>query len=202
MALRNIRVHFAKSIMVVIGVLGCTALLICGFGIDDTIEYGKNWDLKNYLNSDLTITLTSGITRNRAKDELLTYEEVDICEEFALSQLSISSKNMTISSNVYYFDADSNFFGYDDDLEGGHWDYDKIAISEQKAKKLNVKAGDVLTFSINGEIKNFEIAVVLFAFSVNGIYIYYQTIPDYSSTSTNMWCNLKEGVDAAKFKEK
>ena len=202
MALRNMRVHLAKSIMVIIGVLGCTALLICGFGIDDTIVNGKNWDLKNYLNSDLTITLTSGVSRGKGKEELLSYDEVDICEEFTLSQVSISSKNMTISSNVYYFDADSKFFGYDDDLEDGHWNYNKIAISEQKANKLGVKAGDVLTFSVNGEIKTFEIDVVLFAFSVNGIYIYYQTLPDYSSTSTNMWCNLKEGVDASKFKEK
>jgi len=202
MALRNMRVHLAKSVMVIIGVLGCTALLICGFGIDDTIENGKDWDLKNYLNSDLTITLTSGVTKGKAKEELLTYEEVDKCEEYALSQVSISSKNMTITTNVYYFDAESSFFGYDDELPDGHWDYSKIAISEQKANKLNVKAGDKLTFSINGEIRTYEIDVVLFAFSVNGIYIYYQTIPDYASTSTNMWCNLKEGVDANKFKEK
>lgn len=202
MALRNMRVHLAKSIMVIIGVLGCTALLICGFGIDDTIENGKDWDLQNYLNSDLTITLTSGVTRGKGVEELLSYEEVDKAEEYALSQVSISSKSMTITTNVYYFDANSDFFGYDDYLEGGHWDFNKIAITEQKAEKLGVKAGDKLTFSINGEVKTYEIDVVLFAFSVNGIYIYYQTIPDYSSTSTNMWCNVKKGVDAQKFKEK
>jgi hypothetical protein len=35
--------------MVVAGVMGCTALLVCGYGIEDTIAYGKNSDMTNGL---------------------------------------------------------------------------------------------------------------------------------------------------------
>ena len=77
MTFRNIKVHMTKSIMVIIGVLGCTALLICGMGIDDTINYGKDQDLINFYNSDLVVNLAPGLESGEAKEELMRYEGIE-----------------------------------------------------------------------------------------------------------------------------
>ena len=44
MAFRSMRSGLFKSVMVVVGVAGCTALLLCGFGIEDTLNKGIEVD--------------------------------------------------------------------------------------------------------------------------------------------------------------
>ena len=57
MAFRNIKMNFGKSLMVIVGVLGCTALLVCGFGIENTLTYGIDNDINIFYSSDLTVVL-------------------------------------------------------------------------------------------------------------------------------------------------
>ena len=100
MAIRNIKVHFAKSLMVVIGVMGCTGLLICGMGIDDTINYGKDHDLDNFFNSDVTVTLNGSPERGVAKEELLTIDGVSQVEEYSTTQVTVNSDNGSVSTSL------------------------------------------------------------------------------------------------------
>jgi hypothetical protein len=59
MAFRNMKIDLVKSFMVVAGVMGCTALLVCGYGIEDTIAYGKNNDMTmGSMSDDSVVTLT------------------------------------------------------------------------------------------------------------------------------------------------
>ena len=59
MAFRNLRLDKFRSFMVIIGILGCTALLVCGFGIEDTVNYGIGNDRDIFLNSDIVLNLNS-----------------------------------------------------------------------------------------------------------------------------------------------
>lgn len=195
MTFRNIKVHFTKSIMVIIGVMGCTGLLICGMGIDDTINYGKDKEIANFLGSDLTISLNSGLDPDVAKTQLLTIEGVKKAEEYTISQGQVSSKKASINSAIYYVSMNSSFFKYDDEMEGGHWDKSKIALTEQKAKKLGVKEGDTITLTLGGKPTLFEIDRIFYAFSANGVFFYREGNEDYNKSPTNVWVDIEEGYD-------
>ena len=200
MTFRNIKVHATKSIMVIIGVMGCTGLLICGMGIDDTINYGKDREIANFLGSDLTISLNSGLNPDDAKNQILQIEGVDKAEEYTISQGQVSSKTASINSAVYYISMNSNFFKYDDELEGGHWDKNKIALTEQKAKKLGVKEGETITLTMGGKPTQYEIDKIFYAFSANGVFFYREGSEEYNKSPTNVWVDVKEGYKPEEIK--
>lgn len=195
MTFRNIKVHATKSIMVIIGVMGCTGLLICGMGIDDTINYGKDKEIANFLSSDIVVSLNSGLKPDDAKNQISLIDGVDKVEEYTVSQGQVSSKTGSINSAIYYVSMNSNFFKYDDEMEGGHWDKNKIALTEQKAKKLGVKEGDSITLTIGGKPTAFEIDKIFYAFSANGVFFYREGKEEYKKGPTNVWVDIKDGYD-------
>lgn len=195
MTFRNIRVHLAKSIMAIIGVMGCTALLICGMGIDDTINYGKNLEIQKFSGSDLTIGLNGGVDVGKAKEEIENIEGVNYAEEYTISQATVTSNNVSINTAIYYVSINSKFFGYDDEFTNGHWEIDKVAITEQKAQKLGVKEGDTISFAVNGIQRKFVIDKIYYAFSSNGVFIYREAAPEFNKIPTNVWVDLKNDYD-------
>lgn len=202
MAIRNIKVHFAKSLMVVIGVMGCTGLLICGMGIDDTLNYGKNCDLENFYDSDITIGLNGSMDRGLLTEELLRYEEVEKVEEYSVIAGNINATDATITTQIYGVNQNSDFFKFDKDTIDGVWEPSGIALTESVAEDLGVQVGDEVNFDINGTVYTKEVVYIFYAFFVNGAYLYTDTEPELFKTSTNCWVDLKEGVNGNAFKEK
>ena len=204
MALRNIKVHFTKSMMVVLGILGCTGLLICGMGIDDTINYGIDVDLNNILASDLQVTYNSGAAKGVASQKLLelTNEDgelvIDKAEEFSIMQVTVSFNENNLNASLYYFDKNATNFKYEkwDDLNG-----EGIAINESKAQELGVDIGDIITFSVNGTEYTKQIVDIFYTFIVSGLFVYTETIPELTNTRTNCWITVKEGHTEDEVKE-
>lgn len=204
MALRNIKVHFTKSMMVVLGILGCTGLLICGMGIDDTINYGIDVDLNNILASDLQVTYNSGAAKGVASQKLLelTNEDgelvIDEAEEFSIMQVTVSFNENNLNASLYYFDKNATNFKYEkwDDLNG-----EGIAINESKAQELGVDIGDIITFSVNGTEYTKQIVDIFYTFIVSGLFVYTETIPELTNTRTNCWITVKEGHTEDEVKE-
>jgi len=196
MALRNIKVHLSRSIMVIIGVMGCTGLLICGMGIEDTINYGKDKDLDSYLDCDYVITYSSGAKRGSMVDTLLKYDEIELVEEYSQLRGTISFNNNNTDSYIFYFSKDSKVFKYDNDLPEGHWDINKVGLSESIATSLGAKVGDTVSFIYNGNKYEKEIAMIFYTFANNSLFIYHETIeesgdPELTSSSNFAWIRLK-----------
>ena len=204
MALRNIKVHFAKSMMVVVGILGCTGLLICGMGIDDTINYGIEVDLNNILASDLQVTYHSGALKGVGSQKLLKLTDengelvIDKAEEFSIMQVTASFNDKNINASLYYFDKSATNFKYEkwDDLNG-----EGIAINESKAEDLGVNIGDTIKFSVNGTEYSKQIVEIFYTFTVSGLFVYTETLPELSNTRTNCWVTVKEGHNEDEVKE-
>ncbi|MDE5855629.1 MAG: ABC transporter permease, partial [Anaeroplasmataceae bacterium] len=73
MAFRNMKRKWSRTLMVVIGVLGCSALLACGFGIEDTINYGLDLELDELIPYDVSVTYTSYTEK---KEEISSIEHI------------------------------------------------------------------------------------------------------------------------------
>lgn len=56
--------------MTIIGILGCTALIVTGFGLKNTIKSIIPLEYENVFNYDMQITLKSGNDENQ-KDEYI-----------------------------------------------------------------------------------------------------------------------------------
>ena len=191
MAIRNIKVHIVKSLMVIIGVMGCTGLLICGMGIDDTINYGKDSDLAQFYDSDMSVSFNGSPLINEAKNELLTYDGIETVEEYTTLTANLNAEDRSVSSAIYGIRKDSLFFKFDDELEGGNWVENGVALTQSKADDLGVKLGDTIIFDINGTIYRKEVVYIFYAFFVNGAYLYVESEPELFTYSSAAWINVK-----------
>ena len=194
MAIRNIKVHIVKSLMVIIGVMGCTGLLICGMGIDDTINYGKDSDLAQFYDSDMSVSFNGSPLINEAKNELLTYDGIETVEEYTTLTANLNAEDRSVSSAIYGIRKDSLFFKFDDELEGGNWVENGVALTQSKADDLGVKLGDTIIFDINGTIYRKEVVYIFYAFFVNGAYLYVESEPELFTYSSAAWINVKNDI--------
>ena len=203
MALRNIKVHFAKSMMVVVGILGCTGLLICGMGIDDTNNYGVEVDLNNILASDLQVTYN--VTTPKDSIDYTSFKDsegnpiIEKWEEFSIMQVSANKENEDnqINTFIYYFSYEATNFKYP------KWDIDPntVAMNESRANDLGISVGDYVEFTYNNQVYRKQVAKIFYTFTVSGIFIYEEAMPELASTRSNAWVTLKEGVTYLEAKE-
>ncbi len=180
MALRNIKVHLNKSIMVIVGVMGCTGLLICGFGVEDTLNYGINLDLTSFVNGDLNLTYSLNVPFDSNKDELLKIDNIKEVNEYGVGSATILKDNQ-YSLNYYYISKESEGFKYDN---GHEWNNNEIGISESSLEKINAKVGDEIEFKINSNTYKCKIAFSFYSFSFKGIFLYIED-PLFNSLHQN-----------------
>ncbi len=190
MAFRNIAVNIPKSIMVIIGVLGCTGLLVCGFGIDDTLDNGIKHDLANFYDSDITCTYASTSSK---KDEILAIEGVKDCEEYSVLPTSIVTNDTSFSTMVYTVQDNSTHFILDD----GYQLKSEIAVSNKVATSLSLNVGDTISFNVLGNTYSGTIGFINSAFYINGIYLNasYSNYGEIYEYLTSAWVDVTEGYD-------
>ena len=165
--------------------MGCTGLLICGYGIDDTIEYGKNLDMNSYYCTDVNVTYSPGTLT--LKDNIENISGVKNCEEYTVISVQATDidKENFINTQVIYFDRyDSTNFKYEKWLDDG------IGISESTAEQLGVKEDDKVNFILNGEEYTLYVNKVFYTFSIKGLFIYHQTLENLVDYKTNAWVNV------------
>ncbi len=192
MALRNMRVHIAKSLMVIVGVMGCTGLLICGFGVEDVMDYGKDVDLNGFMSMDITATYSSYSTAGVMKEKLLSLTDengdyyISAVDEVGYGSTTLSSADGTSTSGYYYyFDQDNDFFKYTT------WDTRGVALDESTADTLGISEGDTLYFTASGTTYSMEVVEIFYTFTVKGVFIYTETMPELTDQRIQaaIWVN-------------
>jgi ABC-type antimicrobial peptide transport system permease subunit len=197
MAFRNIRVNLVKSIMVVVGVMGCTALLVCGFGIEDTLNYGIQQDLGHYYDSDISLAYPSVSASHRSDFEQVAGVDMTTFEEYLATTSSLSKADRgnsvttkTYSSMVRFFNDDST-----------HWKFGltkgKVAISSKISEELSLSLGDTIDFSYNGATYSGEVGTIYSSFTVHGVNAFYSDYPDVEKAKVynSAFVDVKEGSE-------
>lgn len=192
MAFRNIRINIVKSLMVIIGIMGCSALLVCGFGIDDTLTNGINADINNFFNADAYAFYSA--TEN-TKEQLLAIDGVDYVEEYTTIPSEITFNDLKYTTSVYCFDDNTTFF----DIEKYNIKED-IAISNKVANSLNLSIGDTLMFSSltkQNEIYYGKVGAIIDVFYMHGIYINidYNNYSSFADYKSNAWIDINDNYD-------
>lgn len=192
MSLRNIFSNKAKSLMIIIGTMGCTALLVCGFGIMDTLNYGIDLDV--YKNNPVPLTISTSISENDIKDNLLQVDGIEYVESLITYPVTIDSNDANITSTINLIDTpNSRFFNFPYGNGG-------IIINQSLAEDLNVKLGDTVSVIYNNIHYEKEIDYIYESSILSGIYDLSNNY-DNPIAPNRYWAEVNNEQDINKIKE-
>ena len=202
-SIRNILRYKKRMIMMILGVGGCTALLLTGFGIRDSIQNIVEYQYDEIEVYDCSVTFQDARTEADIADFRAEYADaLDDAVFLHLSAMDLVAGGKTLSVNAAVFEEDMD--GFVDLHRGGEplpWPGPgETVVNYRLAVDCGFKAGDTVTL----RDADFREATL----TVTGIFDNY--IYDYAfvraDTLRAAWgaapeiktayLNLKEGVDA------
>ncbi|MCM1514454.1 MAG: ABC transporter permease [Anaeroplasma bactoclasticum] len=176
MAFRNMRRKWSRTCMVIIGVLGCSSLLVCGFGIEDTIYYGLDLELETYIPYDITVNYLNNASY---QSQILSIEGVQFVDEYAKHSVNIEKDNI-IHSNLYILPEESSVFqvGYD---------HSSCLISSKVAKEIGCKEQDTIRFWYDNQVYEVVVAKIVDFCISQGIFISQHCFNELPFSPTGAW---------------
>ena len=192
MAIRNIKANLVKAGMVVVGVMGCTGLLVCAFGILDTLDYCVENDFKGLLHPDITLTYNAAMLESH-KEDLMKIEGIKKIEEVNTYPIKIKTDHIE-DSLINLIDEDS--------LLNTEYHGSGVTINNSLAESLNVGIGDTITIIVDGKQYDRVVEQIFTASYIKGIYDEKTNFSNLSIPPTQVWIELEDGVDANVVKAK
>jgi putative ABC transport system permease protein len=174
MAFRNILLSISRSIMLLLGVAGCVALLICAFGLKDTVNNSVRVETEVLFSYDISASYPLN-----KKEELIKYmEKNNFSYEFFESYLvNITSQEANLDIKVFYYQPSSNFTTIDTNTSN---------ISSMMAEKLHVGEGDELKLIYGSTTIEIIIGKVIETSLTQGLFIGFP-LHNNPTTSSNIW---------------
>lgn len=202
---RNIFRYKKRFLMTVIGISGCTALLVAGFGVQDSIneivttQYGEiyNFDMSLNYKDDTTISQRHALELKMGSDR-----KIDKQMEISIQHGNFKDKGENKSIDLYIVEQVKEFKTFVDLRERVRQTPLTISssgaiISEQLAKRKGVSQGDFISID-NGEgsYKKIKITGICENYVGHAMYMtndYYNDIYGKHALSTGQLIKLKEG---------
>lgn len=176
---RNIFRYKKRFLMTVFGIAGCTALLLTGFGIKDSIRTIVDKQFGTIFNYDMTLTLNRNVTQVE-RDRVVSNLAQDSRLQDILLVASENGKliNQDVTKDVTIFiPENSDMFSTFINLQNRttqqpiELPLDGAVITEKIANQLGVTVGDVIKVE-NGDGKQAEVTVAGIAENYLSHYIY------------------------------
>lgn len=186
MAFRNMRRKISRSLMVIFGVAGCSALLLCGFGVENTINYGLDLELGHYTPYDVTVSYSDGLSHF---DDVTALDGVVAVDEYAKYSVTAQGEKV-LSSYVYVMPSVPKIidFGYDDT---------SVLVSSKLAKDIGVSAGDNVSFVYEGVTFTAKVTGIIDLCITQGIIISEYLFAETYFPPTGAFVKTKSGFAAA-----
>ena len=190
---RNIFRYKKRFLMTILGIAGCTALTLTGFGIKDSIEIIVTRQYGNLFRYDMSIVTKSNTSNKeieKIKYELSKISDIDKYEFFSYENGNIKVNNKTkeitivVPQNLNKMDE---YIHLQDRKTQKHIELenDGIVITEKIAKDLGMNVGDEIEL-INNNKKKVKV-------KINGITENY--ISNYAYISPNSYNSIfKENI--------
>ena len=208
---RNLIRYKKRFFMTVFGIGGCMALLLVGFGLEDSISNIAVLQFNEIQKYDASVILESDAT----KDEKAEVKEVLDKDKRVENTIDTFLKNVTIKNGNIKREAYLNvpsdteefktFVLFRDRVTKEEYDFndDGVILTEKTADMLDVKAGDVVTIKddIKGEIEVKVTAVCEnylghFMYMTPGLYNQlYGKEPEFNSVYYSMKEDQKEYME-------
>lgn len=145
--LRDIGRNKGRSIMAIVGVSGCTMLLVCAFGLLDTMNSYLSWEFDKICNFEYKLTLTNNYS-NEQYDKIMQEYGNATSETLGIEIKNGNKKEtnaITINDAKEYLKYTDHNRKYIDLADDG------VYITEKLSEKYNLKQGDEVTWHIFGD---------------------------------------------------
>ena len=145
--LRDIGRNKSRSIMAVVGIIGCTMLLVCAFGMLDTMNSYLDWEFNKISNFEYKLSLSNNYTNEQL--EKLT----DKYGKSTSETLGIEIKNGDKKeANTLVVNYAKDYLKYTNhNREYMDLKDDGIYITEKLSEKYNLNIGDTISWHIFGD---------------------------------------------------
>lgn len=145
--IRDIMRNKGRSIMATVGITGCTMLLVCAFGLLDTMNSYLDWEFEKISKFDYKLTLKSDYTENELDNLKQKYGNA------TSMTLGIEFKNgdSKQANSIVVNDAKDNLKYTNHEREYMDLNDDGIYVTEKLAEKYNLKIGDEVEWHIFGD---------------------------------------------------
>ncbi len=180
MALRNIRINWGRSLMTVIGVMGCAALLVTSFGIGDTMtnsvenDYGVlcYYDVSSPFAASEEEGFFAALDAMKERGEIQTYERVRTY--VATAHTGTQSKDIT----VYVLQPHSAMSSI---TEGGS------TLSRITSDVLKIGQGEPLSFTLGSCTADYTVENIVETSTWNGFFTTENRFSDDCYYQENVW---------------
>ena len=144
-----------RALMTIVGVIGCTALLVSAFGMYDGMTDLKEWEYNQINHYDSKLIVDDGATISEVND---VADEVngDILME---SQIEIESNSSKKSGSLLVLNDTNLVTPTDYDWNKVDIGDDEVSISQKMADLLNVGVGDNISWHIMGSDKWINVTI-------------------------------------------
>ncbi len=177
---RNLFRYKKRFFMTVVGIAGCTALLMIGFGIQDSImdlmdtQYKQLWhyDLSIGLNNPSALEGRRGIEdilqdKNTIKNSLVLYQKnMDVSKD--------GSETVDVTITVPQQQEDMAEFITLRNRQSKKeipFENDSVVLTEKAAEILGVKAGDTITVDVEGKEVSLQLTAIAENYLGSNLYI-------------------------------
>lgn len=208
--MRNLIRYKKRFFMTVLGIGGCMALIVVGFGIKDsvfgiaTIQYDEVqlYDMTAFLKEDITAEKQATIETNLSQDK-----KIEDYTELYMKSITIGNGNeeksvyLSVPQNISQIE---DFISFRNRITGElyHLNDSGVILTEKMGKLLDAKAGDSIKVEVaDGEMKDVKITAICENYM--GHYIYmspklYKTLygeaPTYNAIAIKTTDKSKETI--------
>ena len=145
--LRDIGRNKSRSLMAIVGIIGCTMLLVCAFGMLDTMNAYLDWEFDIINSFEYKISLSNNYTEEQLKN--LTDKYGRATSQNLGVEIKIGDKKETNSLIVN--DAKESLRYTNHNKEYMYLEDNGIYITEKLSKKYGLNTGDEISWHIFGD---------------------------------------------------
>lgn len=145
--LRDIARNKGRSLMAIVGVIGCTMLVVCALGMLDTMNAYLSWQFDTICNFDYKLNLSNGYSDEQYNDLILKYGD----KTSETIGIEFKDGNNKQASTITVNDAKDYLNVTGHSREKIDLSDDGIFITEKMSDKYNLKIGDEITWHKFGE---------------------------------------------------
>lgn len=160
MAFRNIRIKPLRTVMATIGIAGCVALLLAGFGFGDTLSKSVSNDLGKLFYYDLSSTYNV----SDFKEKLSGDSRVEYIEDYQRVYVELNSKENRDNVYLYSLAEDSKLSQIK--LHGND-----VWISSSIAEEFKIGVGDTIEVKVFDKTQSLVITNLVETSFKNGIFV-------------------------------
>ena len=167
--IRNIFRYKKRVLVTIVGICGCTALMLCGFGIKDSIVNVTNMQYIDTFNYDETVytkelnlkEVDNIFNKKEIKEYILAEQITATIDESTLTMIALDSAEFSKVFNT--IDLKTN--------KDKKLTKDSIMITDKLAELQGIKVGDTITI-LDGDTKEYTLKITDIVKNYMGHYIY------------------------------